>query len=254
MAIFTGNSSHYNNTCSSRVLQFLRHALFLSNLVLFLLGLFGIAQGIYIYTRMRNYIDIFGNAGFINSATVLIIVSGIVTLISFLGCCGAIEKNACMLYTFGAFMAMIILAEIVLITIVFTLVGSDTVKETISTAMKNGLQNYHPGNVSYAGVTNIWDILQQSYACCGVGGAADWGETSQVPDSCCKVYPKGCSKDGEDIHREGCFTKLTNIIEGNLLWCGGIGAVLGVIQIVAFTGVLTLARKRSKFISISSNY
>ena len=181
MAIFTGNSSHYNNTCSSRVLQFLRHALFLSNLVLFLLGLFGIAQGIYIYTRMRNYIDIFGNEGFINSATVLIIVSAFVTLTSFLGCCGAIEKNACMLYTFATLIAMIILAEIVLITIAFALVGSNTIKETISTAMKNGLQNYHPDNVSYAGVTNIWDVLQKSYACCGVDNSTGWDQFSQVP-------------------------------------------------------------------------
>ena len=115
--------------------------------------------------------------------------------------------------------------------------------------MKKGLQHYNPKDVNYAGVTNFWNALQQDYLCCGVDSSSDWTEAakfSQVPDS--------CFNGDNNIHTEGCFIKFTKFIEGNLVLCGGIGAGLSVIQIVAFIGALTLAKKKSKYISIGSNY
>ena len=111
------------------------------------------------HIHMRNYFDFLGDTGFVNSAIVFIVMGIAITLISFFGCCGACTKNACMMYTFGSFMALIILAEIGVGTTVY--LYKDEAEQTITMAMKDGMHNYRPDSIDYQGVTKTWDALLQ---------------------------------------------------------------------------------------------
>lgn len=47
-----------------------------------------------------------------NGAIILGIFGAFLSVIGFLGCCGALKKNDCMIYTFAALLAAIVLAEV----------------------------------------------------------------------------------------------------------------------------------------------
>ena len=56
---------------------------------------------------------------YISSAIVLIVLGAIIMIVAFFGCCGACTENACMMYTYGTLLALILIALIgVTVTIV----------------------------------------------------------------------------------------------------------------------------------------
>ena len=83
------------------------------NFIFFFLGCAFIAVGIYLYTSgIKDYFDIICGGAYVNSAVCFIGLGSIIALVAFFGCCGAMTQSACMMYTFGTFMSLILLAEI----------------------------------------------------------------------------------------------------------------------------------------------
>ena len=96
----------------------LRYIVFLINFVFFLASVALIAIGAYINFHMRKYLD-FLDSQYLNTSIVLIILGAIILIVAFFGCCGACTENACMMYTYGTLMALILISLIgVAITIV----------------------------------------------------------------------------------------------------------------------------------------
>ena len=96
----------------------LRYIVFLINFVFFLASVALIAIGAYINFHMRKYLD-FLDSQYLNTSIVLIIIGAIILIVAFFGCCGACTENACMMYTYGTLMALILISLIgVAITIV----------------------------------------------------------------------------------------------------------------------------------------
>merc|ERR1712111_251632 len=181
----------------------LRYIVFLINFVFFLASVALIAIGAYINFHMRQYL---------NTSIVLIIIGAIILIVAFFGCCGACTENACMMYTYGTLMALILISLIgVAITIV---VFKDDVRNLVEKKMKEGMQKYDASESG--GVTETWNIMQHDSKCCGVEGFKDWENTpfsqgSNVPDSCCIQNTSGCGKGAiqnpDNIYQEGCFAK-----------------------------------------------
>ena len=220
----------------------LRYTVFLFNLVFFLTGAALIGLGSYMHIHMKNYFDFLGDTGFVNTSIFFIITGVVIALISFFGCCGACTKNACMMYTFGSFMVLILLIEIGLgVTVYFY---KDPAEATILKSMKDGMKNYQPDNIEYQGVVKAWDQLQQGYKCCGIQTYMDWKNATEfsyeknVPDSCCQIEISGCGinklVDGktEIIYTNGCVSKLYSDLEQNAALAGGIGGGLAIIQLL----------------------
>lgn len=208
------------------------------------------------HIHMKNYFDFLGDTGFVNSSIFFIIIGVAIALISFFGCCGACTKNACMMYTFGSFMVLIILVEIGLgITAYFY---KDKAEAAILNSMNLGMNNYQPDNITYQGVTKTWDSLQQGYECCGIKTYMDWenasfSEGKNVPNSCCLIEVSNCGKDMltssnvATIYTTGCVLKFTNDLEDNAALAGGIGAALAVIQVATCIVAFVLGRKMRKY-------
>jgi hypothetical protein len=212
------------------------------NLLLFIVGLAITGVGIYLQVEMADYFDLLGDIK-VNSATIIIIIGCIVTIITFFGFCGACMKNACMMKTFAGSIIVILLVEAVLVIVIY--VHKDDIKDQ----MKNALKNYNDGTKD--GVTKVWDKLQHNYHCCGVENAHDWSvkfnNTSTpdaIPDSCCKKEEQGCGKDAlknpdnTDIYSTGCFEKLAL----DTTAAGIVGGLLLAIQLLAILVACCMAR------------
>jgi len=234
----------------------LRYTIFLFNFVFFLTGAALIGLGSYMQIHMKNYFDFLGDTGFVNTSIFIIIIGVIVALISFFGCCGACTKNPCMMHTFGSFMLLIILIEIGLgVTVYFY---QDQTEAAILNSMKEGMKNYQPENMEYQGVVKAWDNLQQGYKCCGIKEYMDWKNATQfskgkdVPDSCCKIDVQGCGANmleggkTANIYTTGCVSNFYEDLTENAALAMGIGAGLGVIQLLTCIVAFALGCRMQK--------
>lgn len=216
------------------------------NLLLFLVGLAIIGCGIYLQVKMADYFDLFGDIK-ISSATIIIIIGSIVTIITFFGFCGACLKNACMMKTFAGFILIVLLIEAILVVVIYLH------KDDIKNQMKISLKQYN--TTGKEGVTKIWDTMQQEYHCCGVDEFHDWevrfnttSTPKAVPDSCCKVETPGCGRnarnepDNKAFFPTGCFEKFTL----DTTAAGIIGGILLVIQLLAILVACCMARGMAK--------
>lgn len=67
--------------------------------------------------------------------------------------------------------------------------------------MVNSLHLYNKSNPDQKTITRSWDMMQDDMSCCGVTSFKDWADksdfanTTNLPDSCCKVYSEGCGID-----------------------------------------------------------
>jgi len=234
----------------------LRYTIFLFNFVFFITGAALIGLGSYMQIHMKNYFDFLGDTGFVNTSIFIIIVGVVVALISFFGCCGACTKNPCMMHTFGSFMLLIIIIEIGLGVTVY--IYKEPAEAAILNSMKEGMKNYQPDNMEYQGVVTAWDNLQQGYTCCGIETYVDWKNATQfshgkdVPDSCCQIDSQGCGANilmggsTATIYTTGCVSKLYSDLEENAALAMGIGAALGVVQLLTCIVAFVLGCRMQK--------
>jgi len=216
----------------------LRYIIFLINFVFFLASVAIIAIGAYIQIQMKTYLEFIDNA-YISSAIVLIVLGAIIMIVAFFGCCGACTENACMMYTYGTLLALILIALIgVTVTIV---VYKGDVEKIVKENMEKAMKNYN--NETNKGVKDTWDLLQKDVKCCGTEEYKDWFGVAgfaqnQVPDSCCKVETEGCGRtmtNIDDFYTAGCFVTFKTEILDNSSMAIGVGVGIGVL---IFLGVL----------------
>lgn len=235
--------------CCDKMLQSI---IFLFNFIFFLTSAALIGIGAYIQIHMTKYLDFLGNT-YLNTSIILIIIGAVMLVVTFCGCCGACTDNACMVYTYGTMLALILISLIGVAITVY--IYKDDAREIIKTSMNNAMEQYKkPG---HEGVTDAMDIVQKDFKCCGVEKYSDWkqhpfGQSGDVPDMCCKVTEDGCGKGMADkseeeaasiIYTQGCFAGLEDLINSNVGASAGVG--VGVI-VLLFLGVLTsccVARK-----------
>ena len=54
---------------------------------------------------------------YVNTPIFLMIVGGVIFLVAFLGCCGAWRESKCLIYTYAFFLAVILVAQVLLVDI-----------------------------------------------------------------------------------------------------------------------------------------
>ena len=107
-----------------------------------------IGTGLFISIENKNFVDFFATSelslGIDVSTLITIMVGILVTIISFLGCCGSCTNNKCMIYSFGSLIGLILIIEIVSSSLIY--VYKDMVYEEILEVMDMGMQNYQIPN------------------------------------------------------------------------------------------------------------
>merc|ERR1712080_200188 len=180
----------------------------------------------------------------------ILIASGvIVAVIGFLGCCGALKKNTCMLTSFAICILLIFMLE--LAGGIYAYTKTKDLQKDIQVGLKEAIVNSY-GNSTDAddGFKDAVDWFQINVKCCGSEKPADWKDSywyktkgqskkTPVPESCCKEKKTGCNNGkvedlvkAKKIYTTGCVPEGTKYVKTELYKGGGAAIGIGVIQLL----------------------
>ncbi|VDM34453.1 unnamed protein product [Hydatigera taeniaeformis] len=220
-------------SCGGKCLKFL---VFFFNAIVFIGG--GITGGYGIYLLVKST----KTAG-----TVTVVLPAFITalglllfLIGFLGCFGACYNNACMLKTFAAIVAILLVAEIIC-GIILLVYRHDFVK-LVGKEMQKAIKDLstHKHNSSDPTLKSIYK-LQEELECCGGVGPEDWG--TNYPKSCCKSENQKCTSP----FKQGCAQAMYDKIKDSSLAFGLTILIICLIQIGAVICASCLAKKVNEY-------
>lgn len=166
----------------------------------------------------------------INGTNAVVIGVGVViVVISFLGCCGALKENACMLNMFLALLMIILIAEIAVGYLAF-----DNRGKFEKAAKKNALKSLEESSNNTL-IRQAWDDIQTSLLCCGVNNYTDYTTLKvDIPKSCCKKELGPNVKCGEGVdgfNGDGCYEKMKDFVEGNSLTFGVTALLVAFVEV-----------------------
>jgi len=249
-----------------------KYTLFGTNLLIFLLGVAVLGCGIWVLVDSPSFFDILDKVQdvcgnncdgmdstidlYASAAYILIVISALVVIIAFFGCCGAIKENKCMLGTYFT----IILALFIVMVVGAVLGYSGNLESAIKDPLEKALQRYddNPTEEKGQAYKAVWNEVQSELKCCGVNNVSDWktgtfGFTGNFnkPLGCCMVgrqtengltesEQRACreSTDGSDsktYYFEGCYTAMKKQVEDNQNVL--VGVAIGVV-VVMFLNML----------------
>jgi len=190
--------------CLSNVVKY---ALFLTNFLIFLLGVAVLGCGIWVLVDKPNFLSLFEQAEsmvpslegkfdislYTSAAYIIIVVAAIVSIVAFFGCFGAVKESKCMLGTYF----VLILATFIVMVVGAVLGYTGSIEETLKDPLKEALGQYRddPGqDEAQDAYKKVWNEVQKELKCCGVENAQDWincadcgfaGNVFKVPEGCC---------------------------------------------------------------------
>lgn len=220
-----------------------KYALFLANCIILICGISVFAVGVWTLADRAFMERLLGSDLYVSSASILIATGVIVTLISFLGCFGAIKEIKCMLLTFFIILFMIFI--IMLVGGIIGYVFRNEVEKSMHQEMVTSVTNYGEETA----VTDAWDAVQEYFKCCGIvvnyepnysiWRKSKWLETNgkTVPDSCCRSKEAEqisvCQRDPQNqAYQQDCYLKMKDFVKDHALVLGGIGIGISCVLIV----------------------
>ncbi|XP_066276223.1 tetraspanin-8-like [Branchiostoma lanceolatum] len=158
--------------------------LFIFNSIFFLAGLGLLGAGVWglVDPSLRNLLLL--DLSFFNSVAIMCIVAGsLVIIVSFLGCCGAIMENKCMLITFAV--CQFLIFGLMLSAGIVGLVYKDRVVTELTAAMAtvvDGSEKFEDRSTDFqTSMTN----LQTIFKCCGYSSYNNWRSPGAVTSCDC---------------------------------------------------------------------
>jgi len=257
--------------------------LFLTNFLVFLLGIVTLGFGIWVLVDKPSFLHLFEDAqGVLNdnnihafdisiyasAPVILIVVAVIVSLIAFLGCFGALKESKCLLITYFIIVLFIFKAFIVGAVLVYQ--GEFEIKDPLTESIK--LYKDTSDEVDDKAFKDIWNTVQGELRCCGVNNAADWSRAKDAgwekpgynkPEGCClhklngettnESEKEACRKaspfsqtDVQLYNFGGCYTTFMNEIKNHQdkIFGAAIGTVVVMFMNLLFAFAIVLHHGR----------
>jgi len=171
---------------------------------------------------------------------VLLALGSLMTVIGFLGCCGAARESQCLL---GSFSALMVIG--VILTILGGVVLHQKKDEILPGIRKNIEKLYQNPNANLEAIT----LLQESLECCGGNDFRDFDKQDvSFPESCCRDKKKSCQAPrasfstvpADQLYYPGCVGKAENLIKSQIDNPPIVLGIVGLIQVLAFVFSLAL--------------
>jgi len=215
--------------------------------------------------RLENVFDVIFNLAFL-----LIILGGIIFIVSFAGCIGALRENMCLLRFYSLTLLVFFLVEMALAALGF--IFPNKLTDFLENKFSDELISNYRDDLDFQYVV---DLVQTEFECCGISsdGFRDWSKNIYfnctddnqsvfrcgVPSSCCKesyrmesgLIKIRCGFEVQDrkkfteavvkekVNTGGCMIRLRAFVENNLYIVAGIALGAAVAQLL----VIWLARK-----------
>jgi len=235
------------------------------NVMFLLAGLGILGVGIWVIVDFGSWSSLFTGSSsvlFQYAAFAMIGLGSFITIVAFLGCCGAWKENGCLLVTFAIILIALLMAEVAVMVLAF--VYYTQIDALLSTSALASLTTTY-GTTTAAGVatTNVWDLTHVTFSCCGYNNGTDWAgsvydqsSTAAMPwpTSCCRitsgvvVNQAQCIATSDSAYSyaaTGCVTALKNLINKYTPIIGGISAGVMLIQIMAVSFACKLNSKKN---------
>ncbi|XP_041636945.1 tetraspanin-8-like [Cheilinus undulatus] len=198
----------------------IKFLLFFFNLLFWISGC--IILAVFIYLKVSKDGNQITNES-IPGIDLMIAIGVIVMVLGFLGCCGAIRENRCMLLLF--FISLLIIFILLLAAGILGAVGEDKVNDW----MKERLAKFTPLSSQSQTVRDDLEKLQSELECCGlVNGPSDW---TVVPDSCkCNATIHTDCVAGTTFDTP-CSSKIVELMQKNMEIVLGIAFAIAILLI-----------------------
>ncbi|XP_055866628.1 23 kDa integral membrane protein-like [Biomphalaria glabrata] len=160
----------------------------------------------------------------------LFILGTILFVISFLGCCGSCCK-CCrfMLILFAIVMLCLMIAQLVVVTMFY--VADSPLHKTIRSVLKDKITNEYDEQGEDTFSTSL-NLVQHYFECCGIDGAEDFGG---------KDHSYVCKSN-----TYGCYSKLTDVIQSNIIWAGLALAGLLALELIEVILAIVIFKSSNK--------
>ncbi|XP_034252665.1 CD63 antigen-like [Thrips palmi] len=235
-------------------LNVIKYLLFLFNVLFVITGIVLLAIGATIKAVYMGY-HVFLDDRYFSAPNLLIAVGLIILLVSFLGCCGAVKENHCMIVSYIALLILIFILE--LSAGIAGYVCRDAAKDVLTQKLGESMLNYGKNDTV---VTALWDLMQRTFECCGVNDPQDWitlakmSQNTTVPQSCCGpasgFEPFTCSAESNPPRfKDGCTTKFGEFVRDKAVVIGGAGITIALIQLVGILMACRLASAMRRAVS-----
>uniref|UniRef100_G1RPS0 Tetraspanin 17 n=1 Tax=Nomascus leucogenys TaxID=61853 RepID=G1RPS0_NOMLE len=194
--------------------------------------------------------------GGLDPVWLFVVVGGVMSVLGFAGCIGALRENTFLLKFFSVFLGLIFFLE--LATGILAFVFKDWIRDQLNLFINNNVKAYRDD----IDLQNLIDFAQEYWSCCGARGPNDWNlniyfnctdlnpsrERCGVPFSCCvrdpaeDVLNTQCGYDvrlklvrGEleqqgFIHTKGCVGQFEKWLQDNLIVVAGVLVGIALLQ------------------------
>lgn len=163
-----------------------------------------IVHGVLSLGKVSELRQVLSNDHLSDSVPAIVICIGVfIFIISFFGCCGAMQANVCLLETYSISLLMLVLVQVVLACFIFLFIA-DIQRDTSRTfsRMWRSRANSRDSRV-------MIDIIQDNLECCGSNNLFDY-VPGTIPKSCCSRETETCVH--EIAHKVGCRDHLKESI------------------------------------------
>lgn len=154
----------------------------------------------------------------------VIAIGAFIFVVSFIGCCGAMQGNICLLDTYSIFMMVLVLFQVILACFIFLFID-DIQKD--SGRSYNKLWRSRTYSTSSA---MMIDMIQENLECCGSYNAFDYS-IDTIPDSCCKRNKPSCTPSV--AYSIGCKDHLQDSIKSSAQIIGYMCMISAVFELIA---------------------
>ncbi|KAH9492352.1 hypothetical protein Btru_026305 [Bulinus truncatus] len=184
----------------------LKYSIFLLTFIFWVASITGIAFGVWMLMSNKVFIDDVTDL-FLDPYVLLSFVAGIIFLISFFGCVGALRENILLLNLFYITLTVVLVMEGLMSTLVFLFYTMPEFRQAVKVGPEEVLKKAVKDYFDNDGIRHWIDTVQKEFQCCGVSmsnsGYLDWQENiyfncskhnpsvyrCSVPLSCCIFEP-----------------------------------------------------------------
>ncbi|KAJ1182563.1 hypothetical protein NDU88_007750 [Pleurodeles waltl] len=239
-------------------LSCIKYLMFIFNFFIFLCGASLLGVGIWVILDPTGFREIVAvNPLLFMGAYIVVGMGALLFLLGFLGCCGAIRENKCLLLFFFLFILLIFLAELSAAILAF--IFRDNLSRDFFT---KEMKKHYQGSNSSQIFSSTWNVVMTTFECCGVNGPQDFEDAlyfnshypdDLVPEDCCRrtspsrtaefLSKEECLMGGEIYQNtEGCYTVILNSLETYVYLAGALAIGVLAIELFAMVSAMCLFR------------
>ncbi|XP_075959213.1 tetraspanin-17 isoform X2 [Anarhichas minor] len=192
-------SRKHHHLKESEVSCCVKYFLFGFNILFWLLGAAFLGIGLWAWAEkgVLSNLSTITDLGGLDPVWLFVVVGGVMFILGFAGCIGALRENTSLLKFFSVFLGLIFFLELTAGILAF--VFKDWLKDQLNLFINNNVKAYRDD----IDLQNLIDFAQEYWSCCGAHGPDDWNmniyfnctdlnpsrERCGVPFSCCVKDP-----------------------------------------------------------------